>query len=267
MDEARRFLRYVIPGLVFGTHVVVLLLVLLPTWSAAALQGLSQDTGVGVAVAVLVASGGLGFVFGAVHHALHWQPWYSVVDHRPLVQFLHPAYIEVRLVEGVADSRPATARWSVETVSRRDAWLIVTTFWYQRIRSVGRLEAADPRTIGLTDSMHSLGTAFIAAAAGSVVALALALLFSEQDITQLRSYYAFVSLAVVVPALLLSSYRRTGAFAQRLVAGVMSDVLSIRGSASLPEPRPVVIHLERVLTFRERAARRWSSIKGWVSAV
>src|SRR5579862_3199530 len=81
MDEARRFLRYVSPGLVLGVETIVLLLILVPSWMLPRLAALSSSQGVGAAIALFLASGGIGFILSTVHHSLNW--WCDeVLDHK-----------------------------------------------------------------------------------------------------------------------------------------------------------------------------------------
>ena len=76
MDEARRFLRYVTPGLVFAVQALLLLFIINPAWTTTQLLGQTKDAGAGLAVALFLASGGLGYLFSVVHHRLHWSlPW------------------------------------------------------------------------------------------------------------------------------------------------------------------------------------------------
>lgn len=72
MDEAKRFLRYVTPGLVFLTETLILLWLIEPNVTYTILKDLSKESGVGLAIATLLASGGVGFMFSVVHHHIHW---------------------------------------------------------------------------------------------------------------------------------------------------------------------------------------------------
>lgn len=88
MDEARRFLRYVTPGLVFLTETLMLLWVIDSDVIYKILKSLNKDSGVGLVIATLLASGGVGFMFSVFHHWLHWCDQLGAVDHRPFVASL-----------------------------------------------------------------------------------------------------------------------------------------------------------------------------------
>jgi hypothetical protein len=71
MDEARRFLRYVTPGLTFAVQALLLLFIVNPPWTLDRIGELKKDTGAGLAFALFLASGGIGYLLSVVHHTLH----------------------------------------------------------------------------------------------------------------------------------------------------------------------------------------------------
>jgi hypothetical protein len=71
MDEARRFLRYVTPGLAFAVQMLLLFFVLDRTWTFDQIKSLSTNADVGAALGLFLTSGGLGYMFGVVHHCVH----------------------------------------------------------------------------------------------------------------------------------------------------------------------------------------------------
>lgn len=66
MDEARRFLRYVIPGVAFIVQTLLILWILIPDWTLDMIAKLRADTGIGIVIAALFGSGGLGSIEGDV---------------------------------------------------------------------------------------------------------------------------------------------------------------------------------------------------------
>lgn len=87
MDEARRFLRYLTPGLVFVIEALALLAVsnggglkadLEQLLSDETVSALLETGGLFAFVSLLVLSGGLGTIFSHIHHALHWTIWRSL---------------------------------------------------------------------------------------------------------------------------------------------------------------------------------------------
>src|SRR4051794_5580857 len=88
MDDARRFLRYVLPGTLFAVEVLLWFSFLHPLRMANFLDQLKQESGVAVALALLVASGGLGYLFSIIHHWLHWRRSEGTLDHQQVIRAL-----------------------------------------------------------------------------------------------------------------------------------------------------------------------------------
>jgi hypothetical protein len=72
MDDARRFLRYVLPGLVFGIETLLWLFIVFPGWTQSQLLSVSAKDGIALAIGSVLASGAVGYVFATVHHWCHW---------------------------------------------------------------------------------------------------------------------------------------------------------------------------------------------------
>lgn len=242
MDEARRFLRYIVPGLVYGAQTLVLLFVLDSRWAWNTVQTLSGETGLGVAGTILLASGGLGFIFSAIHHGLHRVPALTAVDHRAMIEALRRELITV--VDQPNDPTLASQIRPLEKkVSRDEAWVIVTSLWYQRTKTYKRIEAADPRTVSLTDAMHSLGTARVASVAAWFSALWIAPAFLTDE---WRTFAVANALAMMLLFVFHTGYKRTGSLAQRLTASVLMDALRAGIEGNTSESKPITTHLEVV---------------------
>lgn len=69
MDEARRFLRYVMPGLVYGVETLLLLFIVFPKWTQHLILDVVAKDGVGAALGGVLASGALGYIFATLHHS------------------------------------------------------------------------------------------------------------------------------------------------------------------------------------------------------
>ena len=72
MDEARRFLRYVTPGLLFIIFLCLFLYLNNREIFIDTAKMISNETDIGLPLALLIASGGMGFVFSILHHFLTW---------------------------------------------------------------------------------------------------------------------------------------------------------------------------------------------------
>jgi hypothetical protein len=89
--EARRFLRYVIPGLSFAVQALLLFFILDRCWTLVQIKDLIKESGVGVAVSLFLASGGFGYLFSVLHHCAQnlFPPPLSAIDHSECVKGLH----------------------------------------------------------------------------------------------------------------------------------------------------------------------------------
>jgi len=66
MDEARRFLRYLLPGLLYAVETLGLLAVVLPSVALDAVRALKAEGNLGFLVTTFIASGALGFLFSSL---------------------------------------------------------------------------------------------------------------------------------------------------------------------------------------------------------
>ena len=88
MDEARRFLRYVIPGTVFLTQTLLIVWILEPSVAYDIVNAISGKSSVSAGIAALFVSGGAGFILSILHHSLHWYAWRDVSSFAPFVASL-----------------------------------------------------------------------------------------------------------------------------------------------------------------------------------
>jgi hypothetical protein len=162
MDDSRRFLRYVIPGLVYLLSMVLFVWILFPGWTATQLaRVLGEQFGLGSAIAGLVASGGLGYVFSALHHLMHNRVgWLAPMDYSLVLNRL--------VASGQIQIGPLTTgerRSSAPSFSRREALPIITALWHQRTRTSLALAGIEARLNLFHDTAHASGTARIAVGA------------------------------------------------------------------------------------------------------
>jgi hypothetical protein len=223
MDDARRFLRYVTPGLVFLIEALVLLWVLSPDRARGYLAGLKGDTGVGLVLAALLGSGGLGFVFSVAHHRLHWLGTRGVINHTDFVKRLQASDI-LRLV----DARTGNDLVTTVRMGRFEAWTIVTGLWNERVEASQRIKGAEPRAASLVDLMHSMGTGRVASSCAVLFACSLPYTGGQPAMEgpSVARLAATIALGVLLVWLHHGSYSRTGQSAQRVIEQVLHDSLA-----------------------------------------
>jgi hypothetical protein len=227
MDEARRFLRYVIPGVAFIVQTLLILWILIPDWTLNIIAKLRADTGIGIVIAALFGSGGIGFIFSTVHHVILWQcrsRWFTgPLDHRGLIDRLRSRNVLCLLDPQNGVALPASLK-----PDRFEAWAIVAALWHERIATSKwvskKIKSAEPRSDSLANLVHSLGAARVA----SIVAVILAFAIFTRNYELPFETWRFIITGVIVLALLYfyqTAYWQAGLAAQRVVEQVLTDAL------------------------------------------
>lgn len=218
MDEARRFLRYVTPGLTFGVQSVLLLLTIDLCWTLDQIAKLNADAGAGFAVAAFLASGGLGYLFSVIHHTAHQRlrgRLVSAIDHTGIVERLSQA--------DFLDLKKVVSGNPVETkkIDRLNAWVVVTAVWKENLKNDSPIQSADACATDLTDIMHSAGAARVDA----LFSLGVGIL----AVCCLNPSYELGVGAITVGLLFFvlhhCNYLRIGKLAERFIHEVLSDAL------------------------------------------
>lgn len=232
MDDARRFLRYVTPGLVFLTESLGLLVIVIPDWAIPAMhESLGDSSSAALVIGTLVASGGIGYLFGVVHHALHW-----IRSGAPLN---HTACIRALIDQGelkVADARTRQAI-KASDIDRSAAWVILTALWYTRVESDQSIKGANDRASGLADLAHSTGTAFVASVAALVLAVSTVVAVGTVVLEwePVLRYVVGLGLGLAISWVLWRGSQRTAELARGVIDEVLTDVL-VRTSGLLGVP-------------------------------
>lgn len=232
MDEARRFLRYVTPGLVFITETLILLWIIEPDVTQTILKNFKNDASLGLVIATLLSSGGVGFIFSALHHWLHWRGQTGVIDHRQFV-------ISLR-AQGVIQLRNRNSGailYEESDLTRFQAWSILTGLWHERLAEEDSLiKATDSRATSLTDLAHSFGTAKV----GSLAAWLFTSLILFHNCTVSIEVWAVARfilgniLAAFFVYLYCIAYRTTGKAYQMFIEQVLYDELKRENNPDKP---------------------------------
>lgn len=158
MNDLQRFLRHVVPGLLF---LVLTALYLSLSLKLDNIKGEMDFLNIGVVFTVFFASGAVGFLLSIIHHALFWSCCYKgriAIHHgKALKDAMAAGHLELCLPNG---DLPLTE------LTRRGAWRAVVSLLHTRTESSKRLKGADRRIGGLSDLVHGGGATFI----GSIAA-------------------------------------------------------------------------------------------------
>jgi hypothetical protein len=216
MNEARRFIRYVIPGILFAIQLTIVLWMLRQDLVADYLRALNEDNGIGLVLAGVLVSGGLGVMFSAIHHSLHWRPRETVLHYGKFLEVLGEREILT------LDGQPP------KNLSRKEAWALVTRLWHERVETSDKIKGADPRIEGLIDMAHSTGTMRVAGFAAAGVAFGWAAFNSklQLDLWPIVGFVSAGAFALAGCYLFQRNYIRVAGFAKVIIEGVLYDALS-----------------------------------------
>jgi len=153
MDEASRFIRYVIPGLVSLLVIVLFLVILVPGVVFGMLSKLGEGGRPFAAILmVFLGSGALGYLHANVYFAGFCFFDCLVFDYRHIFRSQSPGLRAIDI-----NGKPVTLR------SRREAWSIAARFWAYRLRGKEGMgiEPLDKFVGTLVHHVHSLGAAAV----------------------------------------------------------------------------------------------------------
>lgn len=230
MEEARRSLRYIFPGIVLILETLAIVLVIEPGTGLDLMAFLGGQVGVGTAIALLLLSGGLGYLLGQVHHWTHWRSRLGAVDHSAFISDLRQRRILSLVQRGSGHPLSPDA-----PVDRFRSWTLVTSLWHERVSCACRpVSGANDRINSLADLVHSAGSGRIAAVLALV--LALAVLAWKCTLTcdriAIMRFAAGMVLYAAFVALHHWNYRRTGDSLQHVAEQVLGTELAHEARAS-----------------------------------
>jgi len=214
MEEARRFLRYVIPGLILMLEVSLYLLLSSYQPFVESIKGLGE--GIAFPLSAFLASGGVGFFLAVIYNTLFSIPGMRLltVNHLPLINdAVNRGWLELR-------ARANGGEFNIENLTQLGAWCIVATFWHERRDSSPRIKGATPRVNLLADIVNAAGTIFM----GSVAAIPI-WIFAHYKLTgEFVSTY-FYSVPLLVSFLHFAYFQIRVRACRNIVDIIMSDVL------------------------------------------
>ena len=163
MQDFTKFLRYVIPGLIFAVELLGYLLISgdlppcqLKEWVK------DTETAIGIAIGALLASGALGFLWGVIYYQIiecftGLQIYYG----KPFEKAQKREWIQLQELNGEPTEVP------VAFLSKKDLWRVGTSYFSRRTEACKRMKGVDQKMNRFADLVHGLGTT----AVGSVMAI------------------------------------------------------------------------------------------------
>lgn len=218
MDEARRFLRYVMPGIVYGVETVLLLLITCPTWIQSITSNLGKDN-LGTVLGSMLVFGGLGFIFSTIHHACHCSCNMTcdendrILDHRLIATQLKAKGIAKHLDdEEVADPEIAMA--------------ISYQHWHNQM-DIGHIgDSTNKKVSSLGDQSHGLGTVYIASLASYLTTIMICATELRFESVPSWRLMLMVVLWFWITHLFMLGYQRLGKIAHKTYEMALKDALS-----------------------------------------
>jgi hypothetical protein len=182
LEEARRFLRYIVPGL---TLIIEFLGYLLISGDICFRQLVGHVNTVGAALSVFLASGGLGFLLGVIYYTVAW--W----NQPKIWKIKLGAYLRPILEDAESKS------WlqpEVETtkLSKRGAWRVIISYLNMNIETSKPIKGALQTMNNLADLMNGLGTTCVASLAALVSFLTYNVIHNWRGEFSLRAFAPLV---------------------------------------------------------------------------
>jgi len=179
MNEAVRFIRYIIPGLVSLMTLGVMFLITDCTKVFDILRDNENMSGIGSGMAVLLVSSALGYLCATLYFMLFKCCDWLMQNHKPLFE---GRYARFRAVNAAGDPLTVT--------SRRMAWLLVCQYVYSRMEtSDGKdLKGIDNMGSRFTHHIHSQGAAAIGIFVAGAVWLLCMLSCDGWDFSKMSCY-------------------------------------------------------------------------------
>ena len=231
MNEARRFLRYLLPGLLYALESLGLLAVVLPSVALDAVSALKAEGNFSFLVTMFIASGALGFLFSTLHHWCHWYLDSKSINHTEFIAMRRHESAPCKSIADAEKKKNGLFMWlkrrKKKRQEREEAFIKLLALWYTRLQPDGQLASADKKTVSLGDIAHATGTARIASLF-AVLTVQVICFHSGQPsfiFPSVARYSGFLILGVLIIVLFENSYRRTSRIAQQVIESILGKVL------------------------------------------
>ncbi len=217
MDEAKRLIRYLYPGLVFIVEILLFLFISAPERlitfpSSNYFISIKDNIGV-LGGATLLVLTGLGYFFGILYHAM-----FKLFRPSNSLPFLIDAVKNKWIVLYHRDSKEKFTDNCMNKLKAKDAWCILGAYYHARIYS-DKFKKAHERIGSLNDTMHSLGTTFVGSFFSIGVWIQLHRLIGEP-----LKWYDFI-VPIIVLMVMVCNYRSTAKEANHFADNITSEFM------------------------------------------
>jgi len=154
MVDVRRFMRYVMPGLIYAVLLAAAFFASDSVRMICLITSGDTSKNIGFVLTALLASGALGYVFSNIYFGLYWLTDNSIIaiNHKSLFVSLGDR-INIINAKGEQIDR--------NVLTKREAWTIWSNYWYSNIENSKKYKGSSKRVDNLVDITHSLGASLI----------------------------------------------------------------------------------------------------------
>lgn len=216
MNETRRFLRFVIPGLVFLIEFSTYFLFSAQDKFLTILKNKEWMSGIAFPIAIFIVSGGIGFLLTIVFYAFYRIKFLRIFfgDYKPFIEdCIRRNWLSIK-------NRSDNSDYKIESLSHSESWRIITAFWHERRESSERIKGASPRTDSLADITQGLGATII----GSLLAACFWIYF-HLKLTDISLPWFVLILAFLIILIHIINYYHVRKDLYSIVEIVMTDEL------------------------------------------
>lgn len=164
MDEVRRFLRFTLPGMASLCQLLLAIYITRSETVLSILQEFDSRTNlIGGIIALFVTSGAIGYILASIYHPLYWTifSWASINHLTVIKELISQKKLLITNFKGNLIA--------IDDLKKRDAWTILTYYWYSNVEESNELKGLSNITDRLTDFTHAHGATFLGTALGLLV--------------------------------------------------------------------------------------------------
>jgi len=201
MDEAKRILRYSLPGMVYVILLLVTFVILKPSTAKDLL--LNADISAGETLAALVFSGGLGYLFSIIYFGSYW----IIADRSTLHIYNHLDVVNDLIISNklivVNPALDGSSESKFEVTDRRQAWYIVNVLWHSRTKKSKAIKGVSEKL----DSYYSdITTSLATTLTSSVFSFITFLVLINKYYENVNCFNAFICVLIYVGIIVLVLY-------------------------------------------------------------
>jgi hypothetical protein len=217
MEDARRFLRYVIPGLLFLIETFIYLILSSKTPIDKIMEDFIKGSSNNLAlpISIFILSGGIGFLLSIIYHFLYWTfPFRKlVVNYIPLIiDCVNNEWLQLK-------NRKDESNINISALTQYGAWRAINAYLNGRKGYSERIKSGITRTDSLSDLLHGLGTSVI----GSLLAIVMWVYFLINLPCKFYPTIFVILLSIAIFIIHYRNYRHVIKDFESIVGIIMTD--------------------------------------------